>query len=179
MLTGIIVFIILILFFVFFIIHKRDMLSKMFSLNASFPAGELQEQLERTADTVIRRLETQIAHLELLLDEADTKMAILDEKLNAADIVIRQNEELSLPLQPTPPAIDLRLPAEYPLTPQQVIAEFTEDNVAPKEVKDGLNGDKRRIILAMAEQGYNVTEIAKSTGVGKGEIMLLLQLNRK
>jgi len=39
--------------------------------------------------------------------------------------------------------------------------------------------DKKQLIMAMADQGYSVTEIAKATGLGKGEIMLLLQLNKR
>jgi hypothetical protein len=30
----------------------------------------------------------------------------------------------------------------------------------------------------MSAQGYNVTDIAKATGLGKGEVLLLLQLNK-
>lgn len=177
MLTGIIVFFIFSLFCVFFIIYKRDMLAKMFAIHAALPAGELQEQLEKTADIVIKRLETQIAHLELLLDEADAKIAILDEKLQAAEVIVRQYEEIpSPPLRP--PSVDFRLPAEHPFVLPPVSSPMADDN-ALKESKDAIYGDKRRLVLTMAEQGYNVTEIAKSTGVGKGEIMLLLQLNRK
>jgi len=141
----------------------------------------LQEQLELTADTVIRRLETHIAHLELLLDEADAKIAVLDQKLRAADCVLA---ELETPLSPPPPksnVVDLRLPSE-----PAVLLDIAKGHSAPvsesampKDSKDALSGDKRRQIMSMASQGFSVTEIAKTTGLGKGEIMLLLQLNRK
>lgn len=54
-------------------------------------------------------------------------------------------------------------------------------NIDQDSVEDTItvDDDKRRLVLAMAEQGYNITEIAKVTGKGKGEIMLLLQLNKR
>ncbi|MGL5514946.1 MAG: hypothetical protein ACRDBM_17165, partial [Sporomusa sp.] len=45
--------------------------------------------------------------------------------------------------------------------------------------EEPVNIEKHRLIIAMAEQGCGVTEMAKLTGVGKGEIILLLQLNKK
>jgi hypothetical protein len=182
MLTGIILFVLSVLFFVFFIFYKRDMLVKMFSLDASVPAGQLQDQLEQTADRVIQRLETQIDHLELLLEEADDKIATLDQKLRAADCVLA---ELEAPVTLTPlksNVVDLRLEAEPPAYVNTIVTSqpvpITE-SATPKDNKDNLSSDKRRHIMAMAGQGYSVTEIAKITGLGKGEIMLLLQLNRK
>jgi hypothetical protein len=183
MLTGVILFILTALFVGFFVVYKRDMIAKMFSLHAAVPAGELQAQLEQTADRVIRRLESQIAHLELLLEEADSKTAVLDRKLQAADYVLA---ELEAPIAAPPPVrsnvVDLRLPAE----PQMRMSAVAQSHSSPskettmvRDNKDSISSDKRRQIMSMAGQGYSVTEIAKTTGLGKGEIMLLLQLNRK
>ncbi len=178
MLTGMIVFVVIILFFVFFVVYKRDMIARMFTLNAAAPAGEFQQELERTADAAIRRLETQIAHLEYLLDEADARIAELDGKLAAS----RQAAEPAAssaaaapaaPPEQTPAAsIDVRLAPEAPPSAAPAPSEEAPGREAP-------GGDRRKLILSMAEQGYSVTEIAKTTGAGKGEIMLLLQLNKK
>lgn len=197
MLNGMIIFIVIILFFAFFIIHKRDMLIKMFSLNASMPAGEFQAQLEKTADAAIKRLETQIAHLELLLEEADAKINQLDEKLKAIHALPVTRDSLAVqpqesvvgnvsispvtPMTSTPiTSVDFRLPAEIP---EPVIAlpepAPTNDHPPQKEMPEGPTLEKRRLILNMAEEGYSVIEIAKTTGMGKGEIMLVLQLNKK
>ena len=173
MLTGMTIFIVIILFFAFFVFYKRGMISKMFTLNAAAPAGLFQEELERTADAAIRRLETQIAHLEMLLDEADAKIELLDRKLQEAE-GIRDNPAPQ-PVTVPPPRIDLRLPAEPPPSPTVPEPPAAEEPPA----KDILLADRRKLILTMAGQGYSVTEIAKTTGTGKGEIMLLLQLNKK
>ncbi|MDR3592786.1 MAG: hypothetical protein P4N41_24270 [Negativicutes bacterium] len=185
MLTGIILFILSALLVAFFVIYKRDMLAKMFSLHASIPAGQLQAQLEQTGDAVIRQLESHIAHLELLLEEADGKIAQLDQKLRAADCVLAELEApITQAQQPParPKVVDLRLPAEPQLLMGNAAhshSALVAENTMIKENKDNLSGDKRRQIMSMANQGYSVTEIAKTTGLGKGEIMLLLQLNRK
>lgn len=182
MLTGLILFILCVLFLLFFIIYKRDMLAKMFSLHAAVPADHLQKQLEQTADTIIQQLETQVSHLEMLLEEADEKIAALDKKLKVADCVLAELEAPVANPLPHTNVVDFRLPAEPPVpaAPAASIQPLAiPGNTLPKDPKDNLSGDKRRQIMTMASQGYSVTEIAKTTGLGKGEIMLLLQLNRK
>jgi len=162
------------------------MLINFFSLDASAPANELQEQLERTADTVISKLESQIAHLEFLLDEADDKIAILDRQLQAADTHLPEHPTFTVnqTKSTTAEIFDFRLPPELPpaiecppvLAVPAVVA--APDNTAVRD-GNGENANKRRLIASMATQGYNVTEIAKATSMGKGEVMLFLQLNRK
>ena len=186
MLNSMIIFVVVILFFVFFIIHKRDMLIKMFSLNASMPAGEFQAQLERTADAAVKRLETQIAHLELLLEEVDAKINQLDETIKAADVAAmsRESPRGASPVPQFPSAgggIDFPLPAELPEPAAAVASEpaLPAEHSSRPLGPESPNSDKRRLILNMAEEGYSVIEIAKTTGMGKGEIMLILQLNKK
>jgi uncharacterized coiled-coil protein SlyX len=159
------------------------MLVKMFSLNAAAPASELQEQLEQTADKVIKRLETQIAHLELLLEEADAKIEQLDSRLQSSNPSEHESETV-LPIIKGQQHIDFTLPAEQPvLQPLELSAVKPTANenmpLTTKDSRETLSHDKRRLIVTMAEQGYNVTEIAKATGMGKGEITLMLQLHRK
>lgn len=181
MVTGMIVFVVIILFFAFFVVYKRGMIVRMFTLNAATPAGEFQQELERTADAAIRRLETQIAHLEYLLDEADARIAELDGKLAASRQIPEHGDTAIAAAQPvhaappeqTPAAsIDVRLAPEPPPVTAAVPAGEIPGREAP-------GADRRKLILSMSEQGYSVTEIAKTTGAGKGEIMLLLQLNKK
>ncbi|MBP2654924.1 MAG: hypothetical protein H6Q73_2493 [Firmicutes bacterium] len=178
MFTGIIIFILILFFLVFFIIYKRGMIMKMFSLQASVPASELREELEKTADQVIRRLESQIAHLELLLDEADAKSELLAKQLKTAELVCLDEELLQ--------QLTVKHYGENYL-PVEIVHESpgnseTTASVLPRnigETKDGIYGDKRQMILALSAQGYSVMEIAKATGLGKGEIILMLQLNKK
>lgn len=69
MLSSIIILIVVVVILIIF--YKRDMLLKMFSLNVTSSTNQFQQQLEQTADIVIKRLEEQIIHLEYLLEEAN------------------------------------------------------------------------------------------------------------
>lgn len=179
MLTGLIVTIVMLLFFVFFAIYKRDMISKMFTLHTDTSRIEFQHELEHTADKIIKRLEDQIAHLEYLLEEADAKLELLDKKIQVAESA----HQLSAKSQPTlqsverDPAVDILIQA--PPSELELIKQPYTTETAKTTAVDPPNNDRRRLIMAMADQGYSVTEIAKATGLGKGEIMLLLQLNKR
>jgi len=176
MLTGLIIVVVIILSLVIFAVYKRDMVTKMFSLRVDDQANLFQEQLEYTADKVVARLEEQITHLELLLEEADHKIALLENKIRVADEAANRAIQLSAGLEKS-----------WESRPQQEQDKDTEerpgqepeagDTISPKP--EMINYDKKRLILAMAAQGYSVTEIAKAAGLGKGEIMLLLQLNKR
>lgn len=170
--NGLIIIIVILIFFIFFIFYKRDMLIKMFSLNVDTNASQFQEQLQQTADAVIKRLENQIAHLELLLEEADEKIAHLDAQLKQL--------ELNKAIAASPPFFERLTATEFER--EAIIQEpqhLSKAAPASPLAGDNLTNDKRKLIIAMADQGYSVTEIAKATGFGKGEIMLLLQLNKR
>lgn len=177
MLTSTIVAILIFLCFLVFIIYKRDVLMRIFTMDAALPANELQEQLERTADTVVRRLEDKIAHLEYLLDEADAKIELLEKSIENSP---PKNQEVPQSIVlPAPMQVMTAYKSNQNLADKPKIATISA--VPAPEVPESGNGvynDKKRVILSMAEQGYNVTEIAKVLGMGKGEVMLLLQLNK-
>ncbi|HWR39239.1 MAG TPA: hypothetical protein VN611_07040 [Patescibacteria group bacterium] len=65
-----------------------------------------------------------------------------------------------------------------PLTVNEMKVEAALDT-GTDLLSEEMAGDKKGLVIAMSEQGYDVTEIAKSTGVGQGEIQLLLQLHKK
>jgi hypothetical protein len=177
MLTSSIVAILIFLCFLFFIIYKRDVLMRIFTMDAAVPANELQEQLERTADTVVRRLEDKIAHLEYLLDEADAKIELLEKCIKASP-----EESGDLPqsiVRPAPVQVMNAYKTNQNMTDKPELTPVFEVPLPQdEESQTGVHNDKKRVVLAMAEQGYNVTEIAKVLGMGKGEVMLFLQLNK-
>ncbi|MCX7779299.1 MAG: hypothetical protein N2491_00125 [Negativicutes bacterium] len=165
MLTGVTTFLIIILFFIVFFIYRRDILAKLLTSHAAVPSTELQDQLNKTADVIIKRLEAEIAHLEYLLEEAETKSAQLEKQITAAETLLG------------------RIESEQHLLP--AAKENDHNSTNPLQAESGkppskeLQSEKRGVVVAMAEQGYSITEIAKATGMGKGEIMLLLHLHKK
>lgn len=275
MMSSSIIIIILFLFLLFFMFYKRDMLIKMFSIDVTSSANQFQEQLEETADLVIKRLEDQISHFEALLEEANSKNTNLDNKIlmmtaltekaeeqeklrieksqqleeknkeleekssyleNLLEIIneksskleniiqladgviekekIKEQEEMRVKteeknkrmeehilhleelLEKTTEQIRPMLTATNVIVPEIVIEEpeiinsyedmddqLSDANILPsgikEEYKGTIHGDKRSSIVEMADLGYDINEIAKTTGISKGEIILLLQLNKK
>ncbi len=161
-----IITIVLIISIALFAIYKRDMITKMFSLNVDASRSQFQQELEQTADTIIKRLEDQNAHLEYLLKEADVKLDLLDQKIQLAEGLIKQTINfIPTSAEGTASTIDIQV-------------KPTIDEIATIMPLEPPHSDRRSLIIAMADQGYNVTEIAKATSLGKGEIMLLLQLHK-
>lgn len=190
MTAGGILSIIIILFGVFFVVYKRKMLIEVFSLNMQTATVEFQEQLEAVGADVVGQLEEKMSHLEFLLAEAEDRNLQLEEKLAAAERVLHNVDQrmatlsaVSSAATPQPTALQPKLSEWQASETFSVAASAERDAESVNEVAASQEtpemGDRRKLILTMAEQGYNVTEIAKATGVGKGEIMLLLQLHRK
>jgi len=147
-----------------YIVYKRNMLKQMLFTEVTSPADQFQEQLENTADIIIEKLEEKITRLQYLLEEANEKIISLDNKIQVANRVLNIEENRNIA--------------------QSIILDTTSNMVKTENEittinKDMDRNDKRSSVINMADLGYNSTEIAKATGISKGEIMLLLQLNKK
>ena len=175
MFTGLIVTLLIILFIIFFIYYKRDMLIRLFSLRIEDPTLQLQNQLQETANTIIDRLETQITQLEYLLEEADKRIDILNQQLQEAKHCTN-NPGGSSRTEPDY-SVGREVSNESALSKEIVSEAKNTENLNKQDLIEEKN--RRQLVLGLAEQGYTITEIAKATAIGKGEIMLLLQLNKK
>lgn len=189
MLTGAIVSLVAVLLVVFLLVYKKEMIIKMFMLNVSAPANEFTQQLEETADLIIRRLEDESAQLEILLEEAEAKIGMLSQQVEHANKIIEQLMELNN-CQPIANCEqdnhaeffepDLEPAALNDIMLAQPTVDITELIDVNKNMdQEPTNMEKHQLVMAMLDQGYNITEIAKATGMGKGEILLFLQLNKK
>jgi transcriptional regulator with GAF, ATPase, and Fis domain len=184
MITGLSIAIILV-FIIVALISKRETLNRLFSSNLSHSTQELQHELESTADHVIKQMEGHIQQLEYLISEADEKISELDNKLAHANQIIHDlcsldngantGSEHVLTNHQNKQFDDFLLKEDISRPETPVEKSETQKTV----IKEVISDDKKRLISAMAEQGYNVTEIAKATGIGKGAIMLMLQLYKK
>lgn len=180
MLNSMVVTIVALIFFIFFIFYKRDLLMRIFSINTVEPANQFQQQLEQTADEIIGRMESKIAELEYLLEITDEKIINLETQIKLAEAAATSScEHRILPEQNlTGYTINEFRPLEH--NSHSVIDQGDEKQDKPHNAKPNQeDDDKRKLVLAMSEQGYNITEISKATGKGKGEIMLLLQLHKR
>jgi len=185
--------------------YKRDLFIKMFSIHLTSQTSRFQQQLEETGDLVVKRLEEQIVHLEYLLEEAGEKIISLEQKIQAADKVLgkehdgnklihleslleKANEKMTSLDQKIQLANNI-LNKEHDINIaiernameanpiENVKKEFTE---LPIDLyRDMPRKDKGNLIIEMTGLGYDINEIAQATGISKGEIMLLLQLNKE
>lgn len=186
MITGIsLIAAMIIIALVFF--YKREMIYRVTLKDISGSTKEFQNELEHTADHVIKRMELHIAQLEYLISEADEKIVHLDKQLEAAERRIN-NANTAAASSASP----LSENSENYAYDQPEDSLLTEDSEAAEPVREAAGGDEqppaaegqagesnKQAVLAMAEQGYDVTEIAKATGMGRGAIMLLIQLHKK
>lgn len=169
MLSSIIVSLMALIFLIIFILYKRKNFPRiLLSNDAEVSTKQFSRQLQQTADSVIAQLEGRISRLESLLAEADNKIFELEERLKVVDAVAKGNEHLK-----DEQAFLVNSIEHDKTNARQLGMEYSG------KMNTKLDSDKCRLVLAMAEQGYNITEIAKATGTGKGEIMLLLQLNKR
>lgn len=168
------------------------MLIRLFTANVSSSANQFTENLEQTANVIIRRLEEEAAQLELLLEEAEMKIGMLSQQVEHANKIIDQMAELgnyqdrkNICSSYNETAFDSEIKkTQLASNERQMYAEDKQEPAgtifrdAEGMVKETAHNEKYRYVISMYEQGYNITEIAKVTGIGKGEIMLLLQLNK-
>ncbi|QJW48389.1 hypothetical protein HA075_23470 [bacterium BFN5] len=187
MITGISIALIAIFIIIYFI-SKREAIQRLFANRISSSTRELQHELENTADSVIKKMEDHISQLEYLISEADEKIHSLDKKLKTANQLIRDLHDVDKPtlleFEKTENLANdyLEKREEKPLSfDDYVTLDESSNRINDSKTmnRELISEDKKRLVAAMAEQGYNVTEIAKATGMGKGAIMLVLQLHKK
>ncbi len=141
--------------------------------------------VERATEEYNKHLEEQHSHFEQLLNEADQKNESLKCKIQ--DTIHhweKENSHINEKIVKT-----RRMISEIDNETHHVVNSNAINNIAIatdqiaklslEDYKDMARNDKRGSIIAMDELGYDVGEIAKTTGISKGEIMLLLQLNKK
>lgn len=164
------------------LLYKRELVLQLFQATAApqlpTPAVEFHMQLQRTADEVIARLEKRIMQLEDLLEQADQKIALLENTVQSAPTVAEPAEVLSF-VPPVRAAALYKTGNGFIESVETPAASETKEQTSTLTAASGTASDKHRVIAAMSEQGYTITEIAKAVGMGKGEVMLILQLHKK
>lgn len=158
------------------------MLVKVFSLNTASSANQFQEQIEQTADIVIQSLEERIRHLESILEVADAKIISLDKKITMAEKILKKEIEGIIPSENVDNVSDSKKEEENGTIPTHKlhgVAINKNNTIGIDNYKEIARNNKRNSVLALADQGYSSVEIAKTTGISKSEITLLLQLNKR
>ncbi|EIW18183.1 MULTISPECIES: hypothetical protein [Pelosinus] len=182
MFSNLFIVVLVIIFLIVFVLYKRQMLLNLFSLTVASSATQFQEQIEETADVVIQRLEEKIRCLEDILLAADVKIAGLDKKIMMAEKLLDEEIKDDHLFRKLSNFSEKKKEENIEIFSHQLnpIQEPIDknDKVIDND-KEIMRNHKRSSVLALAEQGYSSVEIAKTTGISKSEIILLLQLHKK
>ena len=138
-------------------------------------AQELELRLEETADRIVKRMGNHVDHLEVLIAEADEKIAQLDERIRQWEAVSQAKPPEGLPArgkEAKPDRADR--PADFGASSLFAAPQGTggkRKERAPLK----LSGVHEKA-AAMLKNGRTVDEIARETGLGKGAIFLIQEM---
>ena len=121
-----------------------------------------QMQLEESADQIIARMQNHVDHLEYLISEADEKIFALDQRLKKID---RLNHEVHVPSKSSDEQ-------------ERLVADDGESNTDNAMINMDVSTLNKQV-YSLLDQGMNLNEIAKKTGIGKGAVLLISQMYKK
>ena len=121
-----------------------------------------QMQLEESADQIIARMQNHVDHLEYLISEADEKIFALDQRLKKID---RLNHEVHVPSKSSDEQ-------------ERLVSDDGESNTDNAMINMDVSTLNKQV-YSLLDQGMNLNEIAKKTGIGKGAVLLISQMYKK
>ena len=124
--------------------------------------GNLMVEMLETARQMTAQLDTRAARLEILIAEADQRLASLKSAASVA-----------APAAPPPASAE---PAEP--SPSDGPARAVSDLVLTREPEETPPDPRHAEIYALADQGHSTREIARSLDRPNGEVELILALRR-
>ncbi|MFA6850018.1 MAG: hypothetical protein WCS30_06665 [Selenomonadaceae bacterium] len=164
------------------VVVRRQMqksLEKPEQINASVAA--LQSELENAGDAIIKRIGTQVDRLEDLVAQADEKIAVLDAKLQACESVkINAVQAVTSEMTETAKKEEkVAFKGEFAET--LAAAERASERQSIKEchvVGKKIPSSSSIQVACLLEDGYSIEEVSRKTGMGKGAIELICEMNR-
>lgn len=170
MFTEMIGFVIIILVMIVVIIRRQLAKNKVGSENFDDSASQLQMQLEEAADIIIKRVENQVNHLELLIREADEKIIALDDKLKQIEALDKSERAIAFDEDLK---FTKRAEVNFSNKEKRIIVPLKEESIKKIEIKPT---KINKMVFEMLDHGNTIDGIAKQTGLGKGAILLLKEL---
>ena len=157
------------------VIVRRQMqkrLEKPEQIHAS--VADLQSELENAGNSIIERIGTQVDRLEDLVAQADERIAVLDEKLRACEslkinAVRAVTSEIAEIGAFKGEFAETLAAAERASEPQPI-----KEHVVEKKILSNSSIQ----VASLLEAGYSIEEVSRKTGMGKGAIELICEMNR-
>jgi len=163
------------------VIVRRQMqkrLEKPEQIHAS--VADLQSELENAGNSIIERIGTQVDRLEDLVAQADERIAVLDEKLRACESVkINAVRAVTSEIAETAETAETgAFKGEFAET--LAAAERASEPQPIKEhvVEKKILSNSSIQVASLLEAGYSIEEVSRKTGMGKGAIELICEMNR-
>ena len=192
MITEFIGFLIIVGVLLAVIIRRQQQKTKDESADLSGAAANLCQQVEAAGNQMIDRVETHVEHLEQLIERADEKIALLDQKIKQLEPLAAKGaapiENAAATVQPA--AEDFaalltkaKLQAE-PEAEREIreVGQFPQWNApagalpAQDPAEERPASSRNRKVFALMEEGCSEEEISRKTGIGKGALALIREM---
>lgn len=138
-------------------------------------AQELELRLEETADRIVKRMGNHVNHLEVLIAEADEKIAQMDDRIRRWEAVSQTKPPEERPVAAGKADFGRAGRLEGRGVPSLFAAPQKEGGARKERAPQKLSGVHEKA-AAMLKSGRTVDEIARETGLGKGAIFLIQEM---
>lgn len=165
------------------VIYKRHVFDQQTASRGALDASavQLRNSIEMTADLMIRRMQEQAEQLTFIINEADGRIAAIDERIRKMELLLKQAETDKLEMrQEIQSAKETALEYEQALRQVQtalqntVAVEEKESNL--KNLSDVGQTELNKRIFSLLDKGDDIEQISRATGIGKGAIALIEQM---
>ncbi|MCX7922404.1 MAG: hypothetical protein N3B21_10410 [Clostridia bacterium] len=156
-------------------------------LNIITDAEEMVRELNRFSDYIVTQIDAKNLEVNENLRRVEEKIKHIDLKLIEQDQQIAQKYQKTVNISPKEDvAIQNNVQSIITKEEEKALDEITNGvNVEKNKRTDNKSGDKvinlnsrYREVIQLADNGLDNTEIAKKLNMGKGEIELIIGLNR-
>lgn len=153
-------------------------------------SADLCRQLETAGDQIIDRVETYVTQLEALIEKADERIHILDQKiLRLEQIEQAVDKTQSLPATPEEDILPdfatalskaeekaQRLSDDVPMWPDSLHHDESANFRLGEGKLPQVVSPRNKRIFSLIEQGLSEDEISKETGISKGGLTLIREM---
>lgn len=158
------------------VIYKRHVFERQVASRGALDSAamQLRNSIEMTAELMIERMQEQAEQLTFIINEADGRIAAVDERIKKLETLLNQSETVSMDLKQEVQAIKKVVQEQKEAIEQQ--AQTAVQAVAVKDADMMGQSELNKRIFSMLDNGEDIEYISRVTGVGKGAIALIKQM---
>jgi hypothetical protein len=149
--------------------RKKDELMAIIS-----DADEMVDELNRFSNYIVTQLDIKNEEVLNNIKKYDQKLSSINEKVNKSGLV--KESEVKWVVNGNRSDMIIESIEAKSLEKPSVQKQYPQGKKYEKVIP--INNSKHRKVLELASQGLNEIEIARNLKMGKGEIQLILEINR-